>query len=162
MARDFSSAGGWCSGLIMETQTLGLIYCEGSSCSECTRGLLQQQGQVSEPSPLSSLSQQWSRSSMWKRLTSNGGRISNKPISPPSKALLLSAFCSLWPVLWVFESKEDDLKVLIFAAHQKHTGEGTKCCYYQKPTFEIKLHFIPYPLFDSPRQGAAREFKAPC
>lgn len=95
-------------------------------------------------------------------LNSNDLRISNNPISPPSKALLLSAFCSLWPVLLVWESKEDDLTLLILAAHQKHIGEGRKCCYYQKPTFEIKLHFIPYPLFDTPRQGAAREFKAPC
>lgn len=99
---------------------------------------------------------------MRKCLNSNDLRISNKTISSPQKALLLSTFCSLWPVLLVWESKEDDLTLLILVAHQKHIGEGTKCCYYQKPTFEIKLHFIPYPLFDTPRQGAAREFKAPC
>lgn len=46
----------------------------------------------------------------------------------------------IMPVLFAGDSEEDDLTLLILAPHQKRTGEATKCCYYPKQTFEIKLH----------------------
>lgn len=43
-------------------------------------------------------------------------------------------------VLLDWDSEVDNLTLLILAPHQKHFREGMKCCYYQKQTFELKLH----------------------
>lgn len=82
----------------------------------------------------------------WKRLNPNTTTCIKEYITSlynicrPQRSALVVSIPLIMPVLLVWDSEEDDLTPLILAPHQKHIGEGTKCCYYQKQTFEIKLH----------------------
>lgn len=83
-------------------------------------------------------------------------RIDNKSVQYPQRDALVVNTLLIMPMLLVWDREEDDLALLILAPHQKHIGEGTKCCYYQKQTFEFKLHlYLIHSL--TPRSNALPE-----
>lgn len=80
----------------------------------------------------------------------------NKINHIPERSAPVVNLLLIMPVLLAWDSEVDDLTLLILAPHQKHIGEGTKCCYYQKQTFEFKLHlYLIHSL--TPRSNALPE-----